>query len=265
MKYLQHESNARNDIKIKHLRRKFGIVGYGVYFIMLEVIAENVKPDNHDQWGYVDEYYDVATLADEAGVDPEELREILQYCNKLKLFEKKDEKLYCKSILKRLDEYSQVIQRNAQRRSKIGKKPTTSESLPSQSGEKRVEENRIEKNKIKENKKEESVSAEKPAEPPAKNVKKRERKEPEEQNQLERIVYLLEDETKANIVTWGKQGKALNMMLESGYTEDQIKFTIKKMAKDTYYDDKGFDLMTVADQIAKVKASMEKVIKHDVL
>jgi len=38
--YFPHFSNARNDSKIIRLRRIFGIEGYGIYFMLLEVLRE---------------------------------------------------------------------------------------------------------------------------------------------------------------------------------------------------------------------------------
>ncbi len=38
--YFPHFSNARNDPKILRLRRIFGIEGYGIYFMLLEVLRE---------------------------------------------------------------------------------------------------------------------------------------------------------------------------------------------------------------------------------
>jgi hypothetical protein len=38
--YFSHFSNARNDSKIIKLRRIFGIEGYGIYFMLLEVLRE---------------------------------------------------------------------------------------------------------------------------------------------------------------------------------------------------------------------------------
>lgn len=87
------------------------------------------------------------------------------------------------------------------------------------------------------------------------------RKPPDKQTQLQRICYFLEDILKTSIVNWGKQGKALKMMLKAGYTEEQIIFAIKHMANDEFYDDKAFDLMTIANNIDKIKA---KILKKSV-
>jgi len=109
MKYFQHESNARNDIKIKMLQKAFGNDGYATYFKMLEIISEYATERNIDEWGFVDRFHKTDTLADECGVSPDLLKKILLKCNELDLFEQKEHRLYCAKILKRLDNYSAKV------------------------------------------------------------------------------------------------------------------------------------------------------------
>lgn len=91
---------------------------------------------------------------------------------------------------------------------------------------------------------------------PAKEWK---RKPEEKRNKYERIVYFLEDTLNTKIVNWGKQNKAINSMLQAGYKEEHIKRTITYMAtKDDFFYNKGFDLMTVSNQISRYKAEFSK-------
>lgn len=41
--YFPHYSNARNDRKIQHIRRVFGSQGYGIYFMLLEILREQTN------------------------------------------------------------------------------------------------------------------------------------------------------------------------------------------------------------------------------
>lgn len=88
------------------------------------------------------------------------------------------------------------------------------------------------------------------------NPKLHERLPEEKQKPIHRLGYFLEDTLKTKIVNWGKSGKAVAMILKAGYTEDQIKWTIKEMSREDFYQDKGFDLMTVANNIDKYKAKV---------
>lgn len=113
MKWFKHDSDARNDVKIKLLKAKFGAEGYGVYFQLLEVIAENVKEGNYTEWGQVESIHNIDTLAIECGVSPAKLRNILDYCNEINLLHKIEHKLTAPNILDRLADYAQRKAREA--------------------------------------------------------------------------------------------------------------------------------------------------------
>jgi len=85
------------------------------------------------------------------------------------------------------------------------------------------------------------------------------RLEESKQKLVHRIGYFLEDSLNTKIVNWGKQAKGLDMMLKAGYTEDQIKKIIHYMAtQDEFFSEKGFDLMTVANNISRFRAEANK-------
>jgi hypothetical protein len=95
---------------------------------------------------------------------------------------------------------------------------------------------------------------------PAKKIITYERKPEEKQTPLHKVAYYLEDTLQTKTVNWGKAAKAYDMMLRAGYTEKQIMWVINQMSLDEFYQDKGFDLMTVANNIDKYKAKARKVI-----
>ena len=39
MKWIKHDTNANQDAKLKKLRMKYGLEGYGMYWYCLELIA----------------------------------------------------------------------------------------------------------------------------------------------------------------------------------------------------------------------------------
>jgi len=135
IKWFKHDCDARHDTKLQLLKRKFGAEGYGIYFQLLEIIGSHIEKDNVVDWGYVEKIHTVETLADECGVTPDKLRSVLVYCNELELLEKRDGKLFCSKILKRMDEYFQRLE---------SKYKQTPDKLPTNSGY-RTEQNRIEK------------------------------------------------------------------------------------------------------------------------
>lgn len=107
MKWFKHDTSARHDTKLKLLKKKFGAAGYGVYFELLEIVGENIKDNNQQEWGFVEEIHTVETLADESGLSPDKLRTMLGYMNELGLIFKIDGRLCAPKILSRLDEYAQ--------------------------------------------------------------------------------------------------------------------------------------------------------------
>ena len=79
--YHSHDSNMRNDIKIKALRRKYKLAGYAIYNMLLEVLT------NAEYFEYEWNDFSVEILAGDFEIEPELLVEIVDYCtNKINLF-----------------------------------------------------------------------------------------------------------------------------------------------------------------------------------
>lgn len=43
VKYFCHDVNARSDIKIINLQKKYGLLGYGIYFCLVEMLCSQKK------------------------------------------------------------------------------------------------------------------------------------------------------------------------------------------------------------------------------
>lgn len=69
--YFPHFSNARNDRKIKRLRKELHTEGYGIYFMILEVLR--------DQDGFIYPMSDLDILADDLGTSEQKVRTVI--CN----------------------------------------------------------------------------------------------------------------------------------------------------------------------------------------
>ncbi len=80
--YFPHDSNARNDPKLKAVKKKYGIEGYGRYWVVIEMLRESSK--------YKLEYNDECiwnALAEEMKVDEKEVKQFIDDCIKIyKLF-----------------------------------------------------------------------------------------------------------------------------------------------------------------------------------
>jgi len=81
--YFPHFSNARHDRKLKRLRKELGIEGYGIYFMVLEVLREQ------EDFSYPMD--DLDLLADEFGTSEAKLKAVV---NSYELFEIADDKFF---------------------------------------------------------------------------------------------------------------------------------------------------------------------------
>ena len=67
--YFPHFSNARQDRKVRRLRKELGIEGYGIYFMLLEVLR--------DQMDFKYPICDIDLLADEFGTSEAKIKAVI--------------------------------------------------------------------------------------------------------------------------------------------------------------------------------------------
>lgn len=90
--YFSHESEMRNDVKIKALRRKFSHTGYAVWNYLLEVLTD--AEGFSIRW----EELDIELYAADFDLDTTELTDIVNYCIKLGLLQISNNMLYCDNL-----------------------------------------------------------------------------------------------------------------------------------------------------------------------
>ena len=97
--YFSHDVSMRNDMKIKALRRKYSMVGYAIYVMMLEIIAWSdgfefsIKQDDIIAW---------EMLAGDMDIDTIELKAIIEYMTTLELLVYDGSKIWSNWLKKRL-------------------------------------------------------------------------------------------------------------------------------------------------------------------
>ena len=95
--YFKHDSNARNDPKCQALIEKYGIEGYGRFWILIEMIRET------SHYRLEDKPYVIRSLANQFKVKPEEVRTFLKDCiEEFNLLCKDNGYIYSQSLLKRM-------------------------------------------------------------------------------------------------------------------------------------------------------------------
>jgi hypothetical protein len=111
MKWFKHDCDTSSDPKIKLLKRKFGVLGTGVYFEINRLIASNVQSDNQDEWGLIAKEYadNPELLEDEIGTTVKKINEITDYCVKIGLLFCIQNRIANPKILKRGDKYLENI------------------------------------------------------------------------------------------------------------------------------------------------------------
>ena len=101
--YFKHDSNARNDPKIKSLINKYGLKGYGWFWVVIEMLreAERYKLD--------DKKYIWEALAEQMKVDVKEVRQFIKDCvEEFELLEANDHCFFSASLLKRMLELDTI-------------------------------------------------------------------------------------------------------------------------------------------------------------
>lgn len=103
MKYFKHMSTMSEDTKIKRVRRKYGLKGYGLYCLMIEYISRQL--DKHSPLPDLQEHSE--DIADEWGIDIREVEEMMLFFTNEGLFEINEctGRLMCLKLEKYLDEY----------------------------------------------------------------------------------------------------------------------------------------------------------------
>ena len=157
--YFPHFYNARNDRKIRRLRKQLGIEGYGIYFMILEVLRDQVD------FKYPVE--DIDLLADEFGTSEEKVNVVI---HQYKLFNiDKDSKFFSPKFLVYLGPYLKMKEQRRQAGLKSGEarrkkaKKTNGRSTVVQRNvngdeQSKVKESKVKESKVKESKVNQSVS-----------------------------------------------------------------------------------------------------------
>ena len=105
MKWFKHDANAILDSKLKKLKLKYGMEGYGLYWYCLECIARNIEA--HNLSFELEE--DSELIAADTGIHYERVEEMMRYMVSLRLFEQSNGIITCLKMATRTDEYTQKL------------------------------------------------------------------------------------------------------------------------------------------------------------
>lgn len=100
MRWFKHDSDAHQDAKLKRVRHRYGIVGYGLYWYCIELIAGKV--DKHNISFELEE--DAELIAIEWNLDQLKVEEMMRYFVEIALFESENSVISCMKLAKRIDD-----------------------------------------------------------------------------------------------------------------------------------------------------------------
>lgn len=213
MKWFKHDTDASNDPKIRKLKKRFGMAGYGVYFNLLELIARKME-DDIESFGYLDDDWDDESLELEFGLDPNSVRTMFDYICEIGLFEKKDGKMYNEKIKERCDDYTSRLLRTSNSKPKKEElKPKKEEStniVRTKSDKVLLEENRIEEIRIEKNKGESASALPTPSEISREFFESQERQEEFVQGLIPRGIHeaVARQEVRRFVSYWTEKNKS---------------------------------------------------------
>ena len=212
--YFSHDADMRNDAKIKAIRRKFGIEGYGVYLMLLEILTDK----DFFKVGWDD--LNIELISADIEIDPNKLKEIVNYLvDILKMFTIKDDFLYCEKLISRFDSLLSKRKRDV--------KPISKELSTSKTPQKEITVIENPQSKVKESK--------------VKDINNI----PTPKINFGGLLDFINSTMQRNFRTINKstQSKFL-ARLKDGYTNTDIKSAIENSAKDKFHKDNNYKYLT---------------------
>lgn len=101
--YFSHDCNARNDEKVLAMRSVYGLEGYAMYFMLVEILREQ------QDFKLKETKYIWNTLAMQIGVDAEKVKKFVTDCvDEFELFVSENGYLFSASLIKRMNLFREI-------------------------------------------------------------------------------------------------------------------------------------------------------------
>lgn len=102
MKWFKHDADAHADAKLRKVRLKYGMQGYGLYWYCLELIARGVE--KHRLTFELE--HDAELIAHDTGIGREMVEDMMRFMAEIGLFEQSCGVITCLKMATRTDEYT---------------------------------------------------------------------------------------------------------------------------------------------------------------
>lgn len=145
--WFRHDANALGDDKIEALVLRYGMAGYGMYWVIVETMR------NKDGYHLPRKEYVIAALAKKTMSTPEQITDFLNVCiEDFELFEEDEEGVYSASLLRRMEAWEEKKQRYADAgrkgaEARLEHRLSNAKASPKRSQARRVEKSREENTK----------------------------------------------------------------------------------------------------------------------
>lgn len=123
--YFSHDRDMRNHRKVKAIRNKFGITGYGVWNMILELLTGS-KGNK-----FIDSEAEIEIISGDFGISATEMREIVDYCIYLGLLRSGNGEIWSESLndrLKPVFEKREAAKHKSEQQSRNGGKFTSNKT-----------------------------------------------------------------------------------------------------------------------------------------
>lgn len=217
--YFSHDADMRNDPKIKALRRKYGLQGYAVWNMILEILTDS------DFFQYEWSELSIELLAGDFDVEPEFLKDVIEYCFLLKLLKNEENKIFSEKLKDRFESLLDRRNRDVKRKKEefSTRKTPNEEDIQEESTQSKGEESKEEESKVNEN----------TPKPPKGDSSK----DSKDQNIDWKLLLSKFNEItgkKARVVP-DKAKRQIRARLKEGYSRNQILIAIKNCSEDPYH------------------------------
>lgn len=103
--WFRHDAGARNDIKIEALTLRYGMAGYGMYWVIIEVLRQT------DGYKLPEKGYVWSALASRMLCAPEQAEDFVRACiDEFDLLAEEDGCFWSESLLRRMEDYEAMVE-----------------------------------------------------------------------------------------------------------------------------------------------------------
>jgi hypothetical protein len=142
--YFSHDANARNDLKVSAMISKYGMAGYGQYWIIIEVLRESANFEIEQK------QYTIDALAKQMQCTSDQVQSFLDSCiNEYALLKSDGEKIWSESLKRRMGIKNEIIEK---RRQAAISRWSNANAMQKQSKCNAIKGNKVNEKKVKEKK-----------------------------------------------------------------------------------------------------------------